>query len=194
MHLSKETADLLIKAGKESWIEPRVDLVEAKGKGKLQTYWLKKNFKRAGTRSTESDHSQSSSSPESVAESASPSEDLADKTERTNRLISWNVETLLALLKHVIVHRNARTEAGKRGTLLTKSDTDQTVMNGISDCLGEVREIIALPEYDSTVASLAKDVEKVHVSREVKNEMRAFVGCVASMYRENAFHNFEHAR
>ncbi len=30
--------DLLIVAGKEHWVTPRDELVEAKGKGKMQTY------------------------------------------------------------------------------------------------------------------------------------------------------------
>ena len=37
VQLSQETADLLVSAGKESWVRPRKDLVEAKGKGRLQT-------------------------------------------------------------------------------------------------------------------------------------------------------------
>jgi hypothetical protein len=34
IHLSQETADLIILAGKTSWIRPREDKVYAKGKGK----------------------------------------------------------------------------------------------------------------------------------------------------------------
>lgn len=41
IQLSQATADLLIKAGKQSWIVKRSDEVEAKGKGRMQTYWLK---------------------------------------------------------------------------------------------------------------------------------------------------------
>jgi hypothetical protein len=41
IHLSKETAELLIGAGKAHWVMSREDLVEAKGKGRLQTFWLK---------------------------------------------------------------------------------------------------------------------------------------------------------
>ena len=37
---SESTAQLLIAAGKEPWVMERVGGVEAKGKGKLQTYWL----------------------------------------------------------------------------------------------------------------------------------------------------------
>ena len=40
IHLSEETADLIIDAGKQHWITARRDKVNAKGKGSLQTYWL----------------------------------------------------------------------------------------------------------------------------------------------------------
>jgi hypothetical protein len=40
IHLSQDTADWLVAAGKSSWIRSREDLVDAKGKGKMQTFWL----------------------------------------------------------------------------------------------------------------------------------------------------------
>lgn len=40
IQVSEQTADLLMEAGKGSWIRPREDKIEAKGKGLLQTYWL----------------------------------------------------------------------------------------------------------------------------------------------------------
>ncbi|CAB9515308.1 Receptor-type guanylate cyclase gcy [Seminavis robusta] len=40
IHLSQETADLLIKGGKEKWVMAREEKIHAKGKGELQTYWL----------------------------------------------------------------------------------------------------------------------------------------------------------
>ena len=38
IHLSQETADLLVAAGKAQWLRARKDKVNAKGKGELQTY------------------------------------------------------------------------------------------------------------------------------------------------------------
>jgi class 3 adenylate cyclase len=40
IQVSSKTADILSEAGKGHWLRAREDLVEAKGKGKLQTYWL----------------------------------------------------------------------------------------------------------------------------------------------------------
>jgi hypothetical protein len=40
IHVSQDTADLLIAAGKRSWIVARETKVNAKGKGLMQTYWI----------------------------------------------------------------------------------------------------------------------------------------------------------
>ena len=41
IHVSKSTADLLTEANKSHWLAPRVDMVDAKGLGKVRTYWMK---------------------------------------------------------------------------------------------------------------------------------------------------------
>lgn len=40
IHTSESTANLLIVAGLDSWVVPREKKIEAKGKGKLQTFWI----------------------------------------------------------------------------------------------------------------------------------------------------------
>lgn len=41
IQLSQDTADILVTGGKGCWLHERADMVEAKGKGTLQTYWLR---------------------------------------------------------------------------------------------------------------------------------------------------------
>eukprot|EP00934_Nitzschia_sp_Nitz4_P004549 Nitzschia sp. Nitz4//scaffold214_size40253//26722//27160//NITZ4_007591-RA/size40253-snap-gene-0.61-mRNA-1//1//CDS//3329542111//4539//frame0 len=41
IQVSLTTADELIRAGKQSWLTPREERVHAKGKGQLQTYFLR---------------------------------------------------------------------------------------------------------------------------------------------------------
>ena len=41
IHASQETADLLVACGKVSWVAARDDVVSVKGKGTMQTFWLK---------------------------------------------------------------------------------------------------------------------------------------------------------
>ena len=40
IHLTQETANRLISAGKGNWVIPRETKVNAKGKGEMQTYWI----------------------------------------------------------------------------------------------------------------------------------------------------------
>lgn len=40
IQVSQATADLLIADGKGKWLEKRNELVAAKGKGEMQTYWV----------------------------------------------------------------------------------------------------------------------------------------------------------
>lgn len=48
IQVSQATADLLVVAGKGEWIKAREGLVNAKGKGEMQTYWLHDSV-RSGT-------------------------------------------------------------------------------------------------------------------------------------------------
>ena len=40
IHASQTTADELISSGKGDWLEAREEEIVAKGKGKMQTYWV----------------------------------------------------------------------------------------------------------------------------------------------------------
>ena len=40
IHVSEDTAEALISRGKSDWVTPRTELVQAKGKGTMQTYWI----------------------------------------------------------------------------------------------------------------------------------------------------------
>ena len=40
IQVSKSTAELLIDTGKGNWLIPREDIVSAKGKGKMETFWV----------------------------------------------------------------------------------------------------------------------------------------------------------
>lgn len=47
IHVSSSTAELLTSQGKQKWLIPREDLVHAKGKGQMQTYWV--NFDKVAS-------------------------------------------------------------------------------------------------------------------------------------------------
>ena len=107
IQLSQETADLLITVGKGHWLSQREDKVVAKGKGEMTTYWLslkKDNYasSSAGSDSKQSDAEESAQRLASVG--SSPKDDPRAKalaSEKTTRLIEWNCDVLLRLIKQV---------------------------------------------------------------------------------------------
>ena len=60
-------------------------------------------------------------------------------------------------------------------------------------CLDEVTEVIMLPQFDAKAAAFRDEYKNVQISQNVKAQLRDYVSTIASMYRGNPFHNFEHA-
>ena len=58
--------------------------------------------------------------------------------------------------------------------------------------LEEVQEHIALPKYDPACKK-ELDADSIELDPDVEDQIHTYVTAVASMYRENSFHNFEHA-
>ena len=184
---SQETADLLIAAGKQHWLTPREDKIIAKGKGELQTFWISTS------------HSGSSSGQRSAASELGNAEDTnikdpdqADinggasvkRDAKTERLVQWNVDVLLSLLRKVAVYR------GENEPLKNIRKWEQSPGSTVLD---EVQEIITLPVYDVERQSSLIDPEDIDLGKEVEEQLHQYVSTVASLYRSNPFHNFEHA-
>ena len=104
IHISEQTANLLIGAGKQDWIQQRVDKVTAKGMGELQTYWLTCN-KPSETDKSVSDGLSSTNHSVESAESQFCEDTLSRKD---LRLIDWNVDVLSKLLRQIQIWRDAR--------------------------------------------------------------------------------------
>jgi hypothetical protein len=192
IHLSMETADLLIAAGKSMWVTARDDKIIAKGKGELQTYWLELTDK-AETGSAASGADENAEN-RILDDSEHVSAAIAEKTGidpgKTERLIDWNVEVLLRLLKQVVARRQhqGRETMGLAGTedLMLKPARGQTVLD-------EVKEIITLPQFDSSSLNIERDCDYIEMNHKVADQLHDYVWNIASMYRNNPFHNFEHA-
>lgn len=101
---------------------------------------------------------------------------------KTQRLVDWNVDVLARLLKQVTARRGV---ASTKNTLTIERNDEQMVLD-------EVREIIKLPRYDQRVVT-QEDVEGTVLSPDIMTQLRDFVATIASLYRDNPFHNFEHA-
>jgi class 3 adenylate cyclase len=179
IQVSQDTADLLIAAGKSKWLTLREEKVIAKGKGSMQTYWVavgasNKSNSEGGTIS-ESDDGTDANADQQESEKLNPL--LSDKTAR---LVKWNVDVLANLLKQVHARRNDTNVAPlEEVTHLSK----QTVLE-------EVKEIIHLPTFSGQTTN---DSDSVALKSVVLDQLENYVEAVASMYRDNPFHNFEHA-
>jgi hypothetical protein len=84
---SQKTADLLRQAGKDSWVTPRQDLIVAKGKGEMQTFWIELPTSQRSKRKSEISSISSRSRDEPV--------DFADPLPpQTVRLVDWVLELM----------------------------------------------------------------------------------------------------
>ncbi|GKY95689.1 hypothetical protein MPSEU_000529800 [Mayamaea pseudoterrestris] len=187
IHLSEEAANLLIAAGKQHWVEPRDDVVEAKGKGQLRTYWLVMQ-KDSDTVSATSSDKEAVTKSLSVAVNQVVIGDVKKSlgSSRTDRLIEWNCDILLRLLKQVIARRNVLLKRNP----LRKADADENRLIAPNmHVIDEVQEIIEVP--NQRMSNL--DYESIVLPKEVVDEMYDYVSNIAAMYHDNPFHNFEHA-
>ena len=196
IHVSCETAALLAASGKSHWVQERTDIIAAKGKGYLKTFWLNIRSQSApSTRSGSSgDESEVKDEPNNdsqiVKASKTPTkpaleaEAQALASSRMARLIDWNVDVLTRVLKQI---------QGRRRSLGTNrkqfDDTKDTFQGSILD---EVKEIITLPHFNSNVVD-SFDNASIDLEPKVVEQLHAFVSMIASLYRENPFHSFEHA-
>eukprot|EP00538_Stauroneis_constricta_P012496 CAMPEP_0119547406 /NCGR_PEP_ID=MMETSP1352-20130426/1528_1 /TAXON_ID=265584 /ORGANISM="Stauroneis constricta, Strain CCMP1120" /LENGTH=1220 /DNA_ID=CAMNT_0007592327 /DNA_START=199 /DNA_END=3861 /DNA_ORIENTATION=+ len=202
IHLSEETATLLVDAGKSSWVVPREDTVVAKGKGKMKTYWLQTRdsdtISRASTTPDEEDAEvENLSDQQELALAAVPAEFDQKVPEhlvlspKLLRLVSWNVDVLSKLLRQVVSKRT--TKSIDRHNLDAIDRMEKAILNA-QNPLDEVVEIVNLPEYSETGSSSSRHKASLQpLPKVVVEQLQDYVKTIAQLYRENSFHNFEHA-
>lgn len=183
IQISQATADLLVAAGKQAWIKPRADMVNAKGKGLMQTYILEMN------RSIANSHSGGSSDADSTTNAHSILFELAE-FQRTKlhekisnkdaRLVEWMAEILMAFLKEIAVRRSRTNNWSKKpfdeATFGTKIG---------SSVLGEVKEIVTLPSIASNDGNDDESHPDDDVDPAVGDQLRHYLSKISSMYPDN---------
>jgi class 3 adenylate cyclase len=182
IHVSQETADQLIAHGKKRWLSVRADKILAKGKGEMQTYWVSTgdaSSNGSGTR-------EASLFANGDVKSMVRARDL----DKHSRLVKWNVEALLKLLKLIAA---TRTESlgekmkSVRKLLDTPTQSDKETKVSLnssvaeSPIIDEVSEIIILPQYKPV---MARCEDGVFCDDDlVETELTNFVSAIGSMYR-----------
>jgi hypothetical protein len=195
IHLSEDTADLIIAAGKGHWVTAREEKVSAKGKGRLQTYWLGLSAGKNSHDSGSGDLSIEKKMEESLASLGGVGnlvakfenrEKLNSLDERTRRQADYIIEMLVRILKKIGAHR---------GVSAVRPKTD--VSGEINKLEEGSTSLLTVPTDDISFKShygkkkLSPD--QVTISPAIVSQIKDFVTTIAAMYRENPFHSFEHA-
>jgi len=180
IHVTQKTADLLIAAGKGHWVQAREDAIEAKGKGKMQTYWVNP------TTADQMTATNSSGGLDLFSDGGSESSEGGKLEAELQRMIDFHVETLKGILLQLVSQRGAK---GKTST--TPLAPKQTMFCPRE----EAAAVISLPNYHqrSEWALGGESAKAPKLDRRVKSQLSSFVSEIAHMYHSNPFHNFEHA-
>jgi 3'5'-cyclic nucleotide phosphodiesterase/Adenylate and Guanylate cyclase catalytic domain len=251
IHISQQTADLLVIAGKSSWIEPNHESEFED----IDTFWLSL---RPGGNGAQRSLSISDSGGSSNGDSNRQDADLDILPDSSNdavrtvrrgsecsvdidllhqeqlvstitpatfacrdgrsrqevdakvqRLVSWNVELLVRILKQIIATRRIVAAINKANNPIdlfafrreaepndTVTDVDVDKFNETLQgrtVINEVVEIIDMPDFDARTDVEHLDFESIEICPMVRSEINSFVTTIAALYRDNPFHNFEHA-
>jgi len=179
IQVSQATADLLKKAKKSHWLHARDEMVEAKGKGLLITYWVEPKMGIANSTCTTSDMTKSQ-----LSLHQDDLQFVPRVNSQTERLINWNIDVLERLLKKIVARRIALKR--KATSVKWHKPTEHGMI-----VLDEVQEVIKLPEYNSKYTDISAD--SIVLEPKVRFQLREFVTTIALTYNDNLFHNFAHA-
>jgi len=197
---SKSTFEAISIAGKQDWARARSDMVQAKGKGEMQTWWLtpkSRNSSASVASSQMSNENASTTDSESIrmslpgGPSAVPSAKVAARIKakeaehclKQQRLVNWIVDMLMEHIRKHVAFRKPSTESY---TATFSPKEGQTVLD-------EVAKVIILPKFNKETYDAALAPSEVKIDPAVKEQLRELVTIIADHYHENDFHNFEHA-
>jgi len=195
IQVSQDTADLLVAAGKSHWLEEHFDKVYAKGKGYLQTYFLKIGKTRSGPPTTNSALSSKDKRDSYLSDDEDMNAINASRllSENSSRLIGWNAELMLCQLKSLIGHRRTMQQLSQESNNEESTPENYGCSNFGKNPIDKVKEIVNLPQFESKVAKLQANAEEIQIDSSVIEQIHDYVTNIAAMYRDNPFHNFEHA-
>ncbi|KAL7569519.1 hypothetical protein ACA910_013893 [Epithemia clementina (nom. ined.)] len=234
IQVSQKTADLLRDAGKGEWLTARSDIVEAKGKGRLQTYWVEPGtgyaVSHSRTTGTEDQTAEASDSQHplnnnadgdgpgngalafaNITNATTPTAVASAESVKTERLVNWNSKLLEDLIRKLVARRqtisNEKSSADENGKEKGQNQQDAASVAGdISDLYNndasppsstkgtirdEVASTISLPPFQKMTGVV--DRESVEMPTQALDQLRLFVASIVALYRDNPFHNFEHA-
>eukprot|EP00980_Cylindrotheca_fusiformis_P009290 scaffold2038_cov119-Cylindrotheca_fusiformis.AAC.1 len=192
IQISQVTADMLTEAGLARWIIPRSTKMFVKGKGEMQTYWLRKSNRSTTPKTADLKSGMGTLDEEAETEGSSErtEDDAADIQEmnKTERLVEWNVEVLASLLEQIVGSRG-----GVVNHIQTLSKAEKNIGTSGRTVLEEFTPVIPLKRFDAEELERRQRTSKVDIGDEAKYQLRQYVSTISGLYPDNAFHNFEHA-
>jgi hypothetical protein len=179
---SDSTAALLREAGYERWVDKRHRKVLVKGKGNMQTFWIDPELHDA---STMADPAASGSECDTITKAEGSKKGSSEDS--LERLVNWNTDLLETFLKKVVASRRTILRRQQRRA------SDPFCLVGLKNPIDDVAEVLEMSKFCEKIADVQLAPDYVELDETVRAQLRTYVECIASMYRNNAFHNFEHA-
>ena len=178
IHISEATADILTASGKGHWIVKRPEMIVAKGKGEMQTYWA--DPQTADALSTTTGHSE-----------ATHAGAVGNFDEDYTRLVDWGAEKYKGLVQQIVSGKTKSPKETSSKSLVGKKQIEaHSGADGECYVLDEVNDIIEFP----TGVSKSKNPRlSVALDQAVIDQIQDFLETIASMHRKHPFHNFHHA-
>ncbi|CAJ1943563.1 unnamed protein product [Cylindrotheca closterium] len=179
---SQKTADLLIEAGKSDWISKRKDLIAAKGKGSMVTYWINLGEKK-----------NSAFQPDSAQLTM-----MSGVTEdRLQHLVDFNAEILEHLLRDLVVY-NSTSDGPSNRKMMSREDSKEEMKGYGFDNTSpreDIVEVIPIPKMEpSQKQKKQKTSAGKSLDGKAKDQLHDFVSQLAHYHsNDNPFHNFDHA-
>ena len=170
IHISEDTAELLIKAGKGKWVEKRREKIHTAEKGELQTYWLTRG-RRLGQAEFETTSNAGSAQSDEI-------DDELYGLETELRWVEWNTEVLRNLLKQIVARREYQRRLSYDLKLIL-NENDAVIP------LEEVQEIIQLPKFDRKAAKRQRDNQDIEIPQRVSEQLKTYVTQIAALYAPN---------
>jgi hypothetical protein len=180
IHISEDTARFITDGGKDHWLTPREEKVQAKGKGQLTTFFVfEKKDRRMSCASTSSG---SDSSPTVVI-----TNNLSNDRRR-RRLIDWHVDLFAGSIRKIVARRGPGSTTSMEKKVNNIDDDNSAGNSAISDgmVLDEVVEIIELPAFDPKASTAPQiDPQLVHIDEDIMMQLRNYIFAISNKYNEN---------
>eukprot|EP00934_Nitzschia_sp_Nitz4_P008340 Nitzschia sp. Nitz4//scaffold542_size5954//4415//5950//NITZ4_009185-RA/size5954-processed-gene-0.5-mRNA-1//-1//CDS//3329554271//8330//frame0 len=111
-----------------------------------------------------------------------------ESSERRATLIDWGVSFLVSHLQMILAKRATQDglKAQNPPPLYGSSEEGHVVLD-------EFKDRIAFPDFDAASVQKLVPPETIELDDQVLSEIKDYVSVIASLYRPNPFHSFEHA-